>query len=192
MSRSAEQQAPLSSETQRLVEHLGRDGYAVYKTSGKTPASLREEGMKYWYLNPGLANLTAEPALLAFKKDPSEFYLRGSYHIPYEDQIRLIPEEQRKVDKKYPDAGLIVRVGHFPEWPELALKHFKAAGVRIHGKDFGYNYTWTDTYGNNKQGAYRALAGCWDGANGFNGNFWGSGSVSPRLRLAHLVVIPRK
>ena len=44
MSRSAEQQAPLSSETQRLVEHLGRDGYAVYKTSGKTPASLQKRG----------------------------------------------------------------------------------------------------------------------------------------------------
>lgn len=185
-------QAPLSAETQRLLEQMRQDGYAVYEILGKTPRSLREEGMRYSYLNPVLENLTAEPELLAFKKDPSKFYLRGSDHIPYEDQIRLIPEEQRKVDKKYPDAGLVVRVGHFPEWPELALKHFKAAGVRIHGKDFGYNYTWTDTYENNKLGAGRALAGSWNEANGFNGFFWEPDAVHPSLRLAPLVVIPRK
>ena len=182
----------LSKETQRLVEHLGRDGYAVYETSGKTPGSLREEGMKYWYLNPALEDLTAEPALLAFKKDPSEFYLQGSDNIPFEDQVKLIPEEQHKVDRKYPDAGLLVRVGHFPEWPEIALAHFKETGVRIHGKDFGFNYIWTDTYESENRGASRAIAGPWDETDGFNGHFWFPRVVSPDLRLAPLVVIPRK
>jgi len=183
---------PLSKETQRLVEHLGRDGYAIYETSGKTPRSLRVEGMKYWYLNPALEDLTVEPEILAFKKDPSELYLRGSDNIPFEDQVKLIPEEQHKVDKEYPDAGLVVRVGHFSEWPELSLKHFKKTGVRIHGKDFGFNYTWTDTYESENRGAVRAVAGLWIEAGGFRGGFWGPGDVGPGLGLAPLVVIPRK
>ncbi len=171
---------------------MGRDGYAVYEASGKTPGSLRGEGMRYWHLNPALENLTAKPEILAFKKDPSELYLQGSDSIPYEVQITLIPEEQDKVDKKYPDAGLVVRVGHLPEWTELALKHFKAAGVRIHGKDFGYNYTWTDTYESEKRGANRAIAGDWRETDGFYGYFWRPRRVNPRLGLAPLVVIPRK
>ncbi len=183
---------PLSKETQRLIEHMERDGYAVYETSGKTPVSLRKEGMKYWYLNPGLENLTAEPALLAFKKDPSEFYLRGSQNIPFEDQLDLLKERELEVEKNYPGAGLVTRVGHFPEWPEIALMHFKATGVRIHGKDYGYSYTWTDTYESDRPGADRAFAGRWRETGGFAGGFWDSDVVDPGLGLAPLVVIPRK
>lgn len=183
---------PLSAETQRLVEQMRGDGYAVYETSGRTPGSLREEGMKYWYLNSGLENLTAGPALLAFKKAPKEFYLRGSQDIPWEDQLGLLGDRRLKVERDYPGAGLITRVGHFPEWPELALVHFKATGVRIHGKDYGFNYTATDTYESEKQGADRAIAGYWDETNGFHGYFWHPDVVGPDLRLAPLVEIPRK
>lgn len=182
----------LSKETQKLIERMEKDGYAVYQASGKTPGSLKEEGMRYSFLNPQLDNLSAEPAILAFKKDPSQFYLRGSQNIPFEDQVKLLSEEQERVDKEYKSAGLVVRVGHFPEWPELALMHFKKTGVRIHGKDYGYNWTWTDTYESDQQGARRAVAGCWDGADGFVGYFWGPGDVDPRLGLAPLVVILRK
>src|SRR3989344_5908059 len=162
----------LSKETQKLIERMEKDGYAVYQASGKTPESLREEGMRYSYLNPKLENLTAEPAILAFKIDPSQFYLQGSQNIPFEDQVKLLPEEQERGDKEYPSAGLIVRVGHFPEWPELALMHFKKTGVRIHGKDYGYNWTFTDTYESDQPGAGRAVAGYWVGADGFHGYFW--------------------
>ncbi|MBI2031480.1 MAG: hypothetical protein HYT08_02585 [Candidatus Levybacteria bacterium] len=184
--------SPLSPEIQKLVEHMEKDGFAVYETSGKTPASLRGEGMKYWYLNPTLEDLTAEPALLAFSKDPAEFYLKGSQDIPYEDQLVLLEERKMKVERDYTGAGLVTRVGHFPEWPELALKHFKKTGVRVHGKDYGYNYTWTDTYENDQPGASRAIAGRWPGTRGFDGGFWNPDYVSPRLRLVPLVEIPRK
>lgn len=182
----------LSKETQKLIERMEKDGYGVYQASSKTPGSLREKGMRYSYLNPKLEDLTAGPAILAFKIDPSRFYLRGSQNIPFEDQVKLLPEEQERVDKEYKSAGLIVRVGHFPEWPELALMHFKKTGVRIHGKDYGYNWTWTDTYESDQQGADRAVAGYWAGTVGFYGYFWSPGVVFPSLRLAPLVVIPRK
>lgn len=39
--------SPLSAETQRLIEQMGKDGYAVYETTVRTPASLRSDGMRY-------------------------------------------------------------------------------------------------------------------------------------------------
>lgn len=184
--------SPLSTETQKLIEHMRRDGYAVYETSGRTPASLKSDGMRYWFLDNKLADITAPPALLAFKKAPSELSLPGSQNIVHDEQVKLLPKEQVRIDKKYPGAGLIVREGKLPEWTELALKHFKATGVRIFGSDYGYNYTWTDTYENEKLGAYRACFGLWFGAYGADALLWDPGRVNPRLRLASLVEIPRK
>ncbi len=182
----------LSAETQKLVEHMKRDGYAVYGTTGRSPASLKSDGMRYWFLNDKLANLTAPPALLAFKKAPSELFLPGSQNIPHDEQLKLLSEEQAKVDKKYPGAGLIVREGKLSEWTEVALKHFKTTGVRILGRDYGYNYTWTDTYGSEKQGACRASFGDWVDTGGAHALLWRPGLVFPDLGLASLVEIPRK
>lgn len=179
----------ISKETQKLIEYMEKDGYVVYETQGKTPISLRKEGMEYYVLDSGLENLTSKPALLAFKKDPSQFYLKGSYSISFEDQIKLIAEEQRKIDKQYSSSDLLVKLGYFSEWSELAFMHFKATGVRLHGKDYGYNWTWTDTYESNQPGAYRAIAGFWDEIYGFNGRFWNPDDISPRLRVAPLYLI---
>jgi len=183
---------PLSPETQKLVEHMRRDGYAVYETIGRTPASLKLDGMRYWFLNDKLADITAPPALLAFRKDPSEFFLPGSRNIAHDEQVKLLSEEQRKVDKKYPSAGLVVREGKLPEWTEVALKHLKATGVRIFGRDYGYNYTWTDTYENEKPGAGRARFGYWRETLGAVVHLWNPDFVNPVLGLASLVEISRK
>lgn len=183
---------PLSPETLRLVERMRGDGYAVYNTTGRTPESLRKDGMLYWFLNDKLAELTSPPALLAFKKAPSEFFLRGSQDIPHDEQVKLIPAEQASLDARYPDAGLVVDEGELPEWTELALKHFKATGVRILGKDFGYARTWTKTYETDQPRARRAYFGYWDGSDGARAALWAPGNVSPRLGLALLVRIPLK
>lgn len=185
--------SPLSPETQKIIEHMRNDGYAVYETTGRTPKSLESGGMRYYFLNPKLADVTAVPALLAFKKAPSEFFLPGSQNIPHDKQIKFLPQEQAKVDKKYPGAGLIVREGKLPEWTEVALQHFKATGgVRIFGSDYGYHYTWTDTYESEKPGADRAVFGGWGGARGAGANLWRPDYVRPSLGLASLVEIPRK
>lgn len=184
--------SPLSAETQKLIEHMRSDGYAVYETAGRTPKSLKSNGMRYWFLDEELADVTAPPALLAFKKDPSEFFLPGSQNIVHDEQVKLLPQEQAKVDKKYPGAGFIVREGKLPEWTELALKHFKATGVRILGRDYGYNYTWTDTYESEKSGADRADFGHWGETDGADADLWNPDDVDPSLGLASLVEIPRK
>lgn len=184
--------SPLSAETQKLVERMEQDGYAVYKTTGRTPASLKLDGMRYWLLGDELANITAPPALLAFKKAPSEFFLPGSHNLVHDEQVKLLPEEQRKVDKRYPGAGLVVKEGKLPEWTEIALKHFKATGVRIFGRDYEHNYTWTDTYKSEKFGAGRAHFGGWYGMDGAFADLWDPGVVDPGLGLASLVEIPRK
>lgn len=180
--------SPLSAETQKLIEQMRSDGYAVYETSGRTPASLKSDGMRYWSLDDKLVDIIAPPALLAFKKAPSEFFLPGSFNILHDEQVKLLPEEQGKVDKKYPSAGLIVREGKLPEWTELAWRHFKATKVRVLGHDYGYSQIWTDTY----VGAYRAAFGRWYGAYGARADLWDPDSVFPFLRLASLVEIPRK
>lgn len=184
--------SPLSAETQKLIEHMRSDGYAMYETTGRTPASLKSDGMRYWFLNDKLVDITAPPALLAFKKAPSEFFLPGSHNIVHDEQVKLLPQEQKKIGKKYPGAGLIVREGKLPEWTEVALQHFKATGVRIFGRDYGYNYTWTDTYESEKQGANRAGFGDWLGTGGAAAHLWYPGDVYPYLRLVSLVEIPRK
>ena len=182
----------ISAETQKLIERMRDDGYAVYETTGRTPASLRSDGMRYFFLNDKLADVTAPPALLAFKKAPSNFFLPGSQNIVHNEQVKLLPEEQRKVDKKYPNAGLVIKEGNFPEWTEIALKHFKATGVRILGCDYRYNFTWTDTYENEKPGAPRAYFGDWYETSGADVDLWSPDCVHPRLGLASLVEIPRK
>ena len=182
----------LSPETQRLVEHMRRDGYAVYETTGRSPASLKSDGMRYWFLNDRLTDITAPPALLAFKKAPSEFFLPGSQNIVHDEQVKLLPEEQVEVDKKYRGACLVVKEGKLPEWTEVAFKHFKTTGVRIMGRDYGYRFTWTDTYENEKPGARRARFGRWAEGVGAHVSLWGPGGVDPGLGLASLVEIPRK
>lgn len=142
-------------------------------------------------MNDKLAGLTASPALLAFRKALSELFLPGSQNIPHDEQVKLLPQEQAKVDKKYPGTGLIVREGKLPEWTELALKHFKTTGVRIFGRDYRYEFTWTDTYENEKLGAYRAIFG-WAESDGAVALLWLPDDVLPLLGLASLVEIPRK
>src|SRR3989338_6608817 len=78
---------PLSAETQKLIEHMKDDGYAVYETTGRTPASLKSDGMRYWFLSDKLAGITAPPALLAFKKAHFEFFLPGSQNIVHDEQV---------------------------------------------------------------------------------------------------------
>ena len=182
----------LSPETQRLVEHMRRDGYAVYETTGRSPASLKSDGMRYWLLNDKLTDITAPPALLAFKKAPSELFLPGSLNIPHDEQVKLLPEEQVEVDKKYRGACLVVKEGKLPEWTEVAFEHFKTTGVRIFGPDYGHNYAWTDTYENEKPGASRALFGHWNEAHGAFARLCDPHDVTPSLGLASLVEIPRK
>lgn len=186
--------SPLSAETQKLIEQMRSSGYAVYETTGRTPASLKSDGMLYWSLNDKLADTAAPSALLAFKKAPSEFFLPRSQNIVHDEQIKLLPQEQAKVDKKYPGAGLIVREGKLPEWAEISWMHFQATDrkVRLFGRDYGYNSTWADTYENEKQGADRARFGGWPEADGVRAFLWDPDGVSPDLGLASLVEIPRK
>lgn len=184
--------SPLSAETQKLVESLRNDGYAMYETTGRTPASLKSDGMSYWLLNDKLTDVTAPPALLAFKTAPSEFFLPGSFDIHHDEQVKLLPERQAEIDKNYRGAGLIVREGELPEWTELALKHFKATGVRILGRDYGYKYTWTKTYESKGSASRRAAFGSWDEKNGAGASLWDPDNVVPDLGLAYLLEISRK
>lgn len=185
---------PLSVETQRFVERLRRNGYAVYDLAGKTPATLRTERMKFWYVNPALENVSASPSLVAFKPKPSEFFLKGSQNIHYEEQLDLLEEEKAKVERAYPDVGLVVRVGKPSEWSEAAYEHFKATNrkVGIFGKDYGYNYTWADAYESDEAGASRAIAGYWGETHGLGVGFHHPDGVDSSLGLASLVEIPRK
>lgn len=191
---STEAPTPLSPETQRLVEQLRQDGYAVYDLTGKTPAALKTEGMPFWYVNPGLEHTSVPPSLVAFRPKPSEFFLKGSHNFSYEQQLELLEKEKTRVERKYPAAGFVVRTGKASEWTELAWKHFKATGekVKIFGKDYGYNWTWTDTYESEKLGAYRAFVGRWRETYGLRVVFGRPDGVSPDLGLASLVEIPRK
>ena len=188
---------PLSPETQRLVEQMRTDGYAVYDTTGRTPASLKSDGMRYWVLNDKLAERTAPQKLVAFKKAPSEFFLPGSEDMLHDEQVMLIPNAQAQLDSEYPGKGLLAREGKISEWTEVALKHFKETsktgrGVRILGSDYGYKWTWADDYESDERGADRAIFGDWYDASGAFVELWSPDLVVSDLRLALLVEIPLK
>ncbi len=184
----------MSAETQRLVEQLKQEGYAIYDLVGKTPVTLRTEGMSFRYINPGLENASTLPSLVAFRPNPSEFFLKGSQGIPYEAQLNLLKKEQERVEKQYPGASLVARVGKPSEWAEVAYEHFKATDgrVRIFGRDYVYISTWTDAYESDEPGADRAAVGNWHETDGLHVNFALPDGVHPRLGLASLVEIPRK
>lgn len=184
--------SPLSSEIQALVEKMRGGGYAIYETTGKTPVAVKGEGMKFRHLHRQLEDLTAVPALLAFKKSPLGFFLPGSHNICHDEQVKLIPGEQARVDRVYPGAGLVVREGKLSEWTELAWKYFRATKVRLFGRDHGYNSTWTDTYESEQSGADRADFGIWGETYGADARLWWPDGVFPLLGLASLVRIPRK
>lgn len=179
---------PLSKETQKLIEQMRNDGYAVYETEGLSPAVLRSDGMPFWSLNSRLENSGSDPALVALRPEPSRLFLPGSKSLPYGEQLKLIPEEQARIDGAYPNAGLKIREGR--EWPELAWKHFKATGTRLFGTDFDYAYTWMPIYESDDQGARRAIAGRWGDRFGFFVDFDRPDRVGPGLGLAFLVEIP--
>lgn len=182
-----------SPETQRLIEHLKTDGYAVYDLLGKPPAALRTEGMYFSFVNHALEHVTATPSLVAFKKRRAEFFLSGSRDSRFKRHLELLEEEKARVERKYPGAGLIVRVGKPSEWAELAFKHFNApnGGVSIFGSEYGHNFTWADAYKSDQAGAFRAVVGG-DEADGLDIDFRLLGDVDYRLGLAPLVEIPRK
>lgn len=182
--------SPLSAETQKLIERMKEDGYAIYETVGNSPAQTQADGMRFLYLNPALERVSATPSLLAFKPKPSEFFIRGSQNIPHEDQLKLLEDKKARVEKKYSDTGVILREGTLSEWIELSWKHFQATDrkVRLFGKDYGYSYTWTSTY----MGAHRASFGRWYEADGADAYLWDPAYVGPSQGLASLVEILRK
>lgn len=182
---------PLSPETQSLIERLGSGGYdAIYHIAGRTPEDLKKDDMPYWYLTAPLIEETPLPALLAFKTDPAVFFLPGSHNIPYDKQLELLADKQARVEKEYPDMGLVVREGKLAEWTELAFRHWKAKEVRITGGEYGSSYTWANTYESHRPGASRAVMGAWDAARGLRVHFWGPDTTLPNLGLAYVVEIP--
>jgi hypothetical protein len=182
---------PLSAETQRLIEHLGRNGYAIHNLAGKTLTTLENEGMPFWKKSHDLDHVSAPPGLVAFKQNPSDFFLRGSLNTPYEKQLDLLEEEKTKVEREYPDAGLIVRVGKPSEWAEAAFEHFKGTNVRIFGTDYGLTPTWADAYHSRYNS--RAYVGFWNAATyrGLEIDFQSSDYAGSLMGLAPLVEIPR-
>ena len=202
----------LSPETRQLIKEMqGQDGYAVYATAGNTPAAairverqpllyldsqeklVRFDGIPFSHLSSKLTDVSAAPALLAFRPKPSAIFLPRSKNIPHDDQLKLIPAEQERVDRKYPGAGLVVREGALPEWIELGFAHFKAGErVRIFGPKYGYSSTWTSTYESEKPGADRAYFGSWDETVGPSGTLFHHDAVDPHWGLAVVVEIPMK
>jgi len=183
--------APLSKETQQFVEKLKKDGFSVYDLLGKSPAALRGEGMKFWYVNPVLESISSNPSLIAFKPNPDEFFLKGSFNMPHEKQLEILDNYDQAIQNKYPGAGLVVREAEASEWAETALSHFKTTNKRLFGREYDLRWTWTNTYENEQPGANRADVGRWGDVDGLDMGLDHPDDVYPNLGLAPVVEIPR-
>lgn len=180
---------PLSKGTENLIEKLGGNGFVTYETDGLSPRTLREKGMPIVSGYPTLEDISATPALVAFRPDPSGLFLPRSINVPYEKQLEILEGNKAQVERQYPGSGLKVREA--VEWPELIWKHYVHTGVQLFGQDYNYACTWMPVYDEDTPGAYRAVVGRWSKRFGLLIDFFHPDDAVRGLGLATVLEIPR-
>jgi len=116
-------------------KNLERNGYAIYRLTGKTIGELRAAGnsfipSSYMFDSKVARSVSAEVAI-----DPKALYLKDSQNKTLKEQMKMMEEHAKSIRKKFP--GLTAIVGSAPDYAELAFQHLKATGVRLFGSEDG-------------------------------------------------------
>lgn len=174
------------SEIQRFSneqrEALRKEGYVVYELTGQSIASLRKQGRLFWSTwhkdYPDFEALISGHSEIAI--NPESLFLPGSNYQTLAEQLEAV--------QKFSDGLNIQRakaiLGQVPDYTELAFAHLDKTGQRLFGKEYGYNYTRTQT----RVGSGVAGVGSFGVGDGLHVSYWDPGDRHDRLRAAPLVV----
>ena len=132
----------ISRFTPEAKEGLERKGFLVYTLMGKSIASLREAGLKFWNLWDTSELLDQVPSIRSeVAMDPVNFYLPGSNFKSLDNQKAQIAEYASEISKQVP--GVTAIMGSVPDYAELAILHLAATGFRPELYTGPYNGTTT-------------------------------------------------
>jgi len=169
-----------TSETKKALE---REGYVVHELTGQSIASLKDQGRGFrstWHRYPDFEALASRLSEVAI--NPEELFLQRSGNKTLSEQQRLIAAHSAMLSLRYPGTEAIL--GEAPDYIEIAFKHLDATKQYLFGKDFGFNFTRTNT---RVEGGVASL-GLFDPGGGWHVGSWGADVRSGGLRVAPLVV----
>ena len=146
----------IKSFTDEEKKALAKEGLKViYPFNGETIHDQKLAGRPFWYIaeseSGSLQEVHAMFSEIAFDPRPEKFFLPKSNNSTLDQQREMIAEHSHKLQRKLKTESVEAVMGEAPNYTQLAFAHLDATGVRLFGKDYGFNYarTITPTVGTN-------------------------------------------
>lgn len=147
---SNERQGVIKSFSKEEEEALKREGLkAIYTLTGETIQTQKDAGRKFWYIAPSdggrLLVLRSRFSQVAIDPRPDKFFLPKSNNISLDNQLEMIAEYSRKLQKRLGIQTIEAIMGEAPDYTQLAFAHLDATSERLFGEKYDYNFTRTKT-----------------------------------------------
>jgi hypothetical protein len=171
---------------------LERNHAVVFDPLETSLAKLKSARKPFWYItcqdNEGFMNLLSRPSQVAIFPEPEKFYIPESNNLSLKEQEDLVKVDQAEVLKaKMGIDGVEEVIDNVATNAGLVFAHFDKTGgkVRLHGKDYGYRYTRTNTL---TVGSGVAAVGSFRGGSGLFVSGWDADDGHSYVWVSRLVV----
>lgn len=136
--------------TDEEKEALRREGLtAIYPLTGETIADQKEKGRKFWYItssdNNSLLAVRSLMGDIAVDPRPNKFFLPKSNNLTLDQQLEMVAEYSYTLQRKLTTDSIEAILGQAPDYSALSFAHLDATEERLFGKNYGFNYTRTQT-----------------------------------------------
>lgn len=173
--------------TSEAREALTHEGFVIHELTGRSIRSLLGEGRPVWsdYFHSyrkveALPSRSSEVAI-----DPAQLFLPNSNRKTLEEQEQMIRAYSVRLTQEAEIKDIEVVIGEMPDYVDLVFAHHDATGVRLFGKDYGYNCTRTIT----RTVWSNALhVGNFDDDYGLGVNYWNPNDGNENVFITPLVV----
>ena len=170
---------------------LAKEGLKViYPLTGESIDDQKRAGRKFAYIAPSDENrlmvMRSRLSEVAIDPRPEKFFLpKSNNNATLAQQLEMIAEYSYNLQRRLKTQTVEAIMGEAPDYTQLAFLHFDATGVRLFGKDYGFNYTRTVTP---TVGTSVADVGGFFAGNGPNVDHWNRDRGSDYVFVAPLVV----
>jgi len=153
----------IPAETKRfspdLKEALEKKGFVVYTIGGQSIKSEKEQGRKFrptwqdnyptfWHYKDyeDFWNLTSMYSEVAINSDPKKFYIARSYDKTLNQQLEMIADYSKKLQRKL-SSEIEAVMGQAADYVDLTFVHLDVHTMedRLFGKKYGYIFARTKT-----------------------------------------------
>lgn len=124
---------------------------------------------------------------IAIDPRPEKFFLPKSNNSTLDQQLEMIAEHSRKLQRKLKTQTVEAIMGEAPDYTQLAFTRLDATGERLFGEKYGYNYARTKTP---TVGSRVAFVGSFDADRGLYVFYWSRGRGRSRV-FASPPVVPK-